>query len=378
MKKRVCIDISSIMPVFKRGYLSGIGRTTLEFLQALSKEKEQLPFDIVVFSQSVKKYDISTLNIDFPHKWIPFPTRYLDRFSRLMPLKEYLISADLWHIPHNTASLCWPNKAMFTVHDMILYACPNEFPEPQRQRALSIVAPLMNQSKAVLTCSQSSKNDIVKYLHLAPEKVHVVYWGIRHDLFFPVQEKDELKVKIKNKYNICNPYFFSVSCGYGRKNTLELLKNYEKLLENNPKNDLVIIWNTYEDDVKEIIHKSNGRIRVLSNVSDEELMSLYNLATATFYPSKYEGFGLPVLESMACGTPVVTSFNSSLPEVGGDAAIYIDSENPDSLYEIMCAFENDQYDIPLIVEKGVKQAAKFTWDKCAKETIKVYAKLLNE
>lgn len=376
-KKRVCIDVNPIVGLYVRGYLSGIGRTTLELVQALS-QVENNTLDITLWSHNTKGIGVKNLPLlSGTHFFYPNRENWNKILGRF-PIRELFTQYDLLHVTHNFEYVYAPQKTIVTLHDMILYTCPDEFAEEQRARAMSIVPPLMKKSKAVITCSEASKKDIVNYLQIAPEKVHVSHWGVRHDVFFPLTNVDELKIDLKNKYNIDRSYFFSVSCGYGRKNTLELLRNYLLFLKQNPSIDLVIIWKGYGNDAKELIEKANGRIHVLENISDEDLAKLYNLATATFYPSKYEGFGLPVLESMACGTPVVTSFNSSLPEVGGEAAIYIDADSQNGMCDIMCNFENHYYDIEDIRWKGIEQAAKFRWDKCARETLNIYSMMLNE
>ena len=109
-------------------------------------------------------------------------------------------------------------------------------------------------------------------------------------------------------------------------------------------------------------------------MSDDELCRLYNGATATFYPSRYEGFGLPVLESLACGTPVITCSNSSLPEVGGDAAFYVNPDDTDGMAKYMEQFENLELQKGLLRDKCLAQADKFSWQRCAQQTIQVYQK----
>jgi glycosyltransferase involved in cell wall biosynthesis len=114
------------------------------------------------------------------------------------------------------------------------------------------------------------------------------------------------------------------------------------------------------------------RIHILHTVTDEELSDLYRGATALLFPSIYEGFGLPVLEAMACGTPVVTTRAASLPEVGGDAALYLSSENDSELLEYMRQFENGSIDCGFFTRKSLDQASKFSWERCVAHTIKVY------
>ena len=111
-------------------------------------------------------------------------------------------------------------------------------------------------------------------------------------------------------------------------------------------------------------------------VDDEQLSILYNEATATFFPSRYEGFGLPILESMACGTPVVTCQNSSLPEVGGEAALYVDPDDIDAMCNYMAEFEQGNLTKGDLTLQCLEQASKFSWKRCATQTIEAYQKCL--
>jgi glycosyltransferase involved in cell wall biosynthesis len=121
-----------------------------------------------------------------------------------------------------------------------------------------------------------------------------------------------------------------------------------------------------------------NRIHFIGRQSDETLRDLYCGATALVFPSLYEGFGLPILEAMSCGTPVITSRISSMPEVGGDAAIYIDPHESDSLVSALEEFENKRHDHQALRDASLRQADKFSWERCARETLATYARCLAE
>ncbi len=375
--KRLCIDINSVLPLASRGYLTGVGRTTYELLLEFEKMKAEIPFEIVLFSQNTKGITSETLGFSFESKHLNLPYRpQLNKYLSYVNFRERFVNADMWHIPHNSDYVGKLPKTIFTLHDMLMYTCLDEFPEKAYAEAFRTVPKNMRESKAIITCSHSTKNDIVKYMDIDPAKIHVIHWGINHNLFRIFPDKGILKEEISRTFRINNPYFFSVSCGKGRKNTVNLLLAYQELLRSNPENDLVIIWDHFGDDIQNILDSSGGRIHALSGISNEILVKLYNGASLVYYPSKYEGFGLPVLESMACGTPVVTGRNSSLTEVGGEFAIYLESEDIRSIYQTMVCFENGGYDISSIKEGGFRWSEQFRWNNCAKETIKVYQQYL--
>jgi len=197
-------------------------------------------------------------------------------------------------------------------------------------------------------------------------------------VFHYINDKDELKTKINSKFKIKNHYFLSVSCNAERKNTHLLIKAYIQLIEQNPINDLVLVWDNPPESVLRLIEKAGieKRIHFLSNVTDEELAWLYNGTTALFYPSSYEGFGLPIIEAMACGAPVVTCNNSSIPEVGGHAALYMEKPEVENILTFLEKFENGSIDIADLSTKGIKQASCFKWSKTASEYIPIYKKYL--
>ncbi|GHT75436.1 glycosyl transferase [Bacteroidia bacterium] len=363
------------MPIISRGYLTGVGRTTYELVTALDKMKEEIPFDIVLYSQNTKNISSKNLGFSFESKHISLPYREsTNRILSFFSIREYFAKADLWHCPHNSDWVGRLSKTIFTIHDLIILNCKNEFPWKEVEKVKKELPPLLHQCKAIITCSESSKNDLIRFFDIDPDKIHVTYWGVRHDLFKPLTDKEDIKSYLWKKYNINKPYFFSVSCGYGRKNTLQLLEAYLQLLKNNPDNDLVVIWNNYGEDVIQLLEKSKDRIHILNNVRDEDLVRLYSAATSLFFPSSYEGFGLPILESMACGIPVVTCDNSSLREVGGEVAIYTPSPDVSDLKKVMENFENGNYNVASLSNKGIERASTFTWKKCARETLDIYKK----
>jgi glycosyltransferase involved in cell wall biosynthesis len=191
--------------------------------------------------------------------------------------------------------------------------------------------------------------------------------------------EDQIFVNEKIKESgIIRPYFMMVSCDLGRKNTISLLKAYRQFIRNNRLHDLVLIWSNPPKGILSEFYKEieKGKIHIFDFVDDDKLRLLYNGATATFFPSKYEGFGLPVLESMACGTPVVTSRKSSLSEVGGDTAFYSSPEDMDQLEDYMNKFENGLFDKKQLVKGCIKHADKFSWSETAERYIRLYSNCL--
>lgn len=368
--KKLVIDINSIVPYYVSNKLNGIGRTTMELVQSLA-EIPELPFEIVLYSQNMKGIGGKNLHTPFKNKHLYLPHRKsIDKIISYFPIKEYLTGYDIMHIPHNFEYVHRPEKCTVTIHDAMFFSYPENF--LNHDFARNNYPKLAKKAKAIITCSENSKKEISYYMQIPEEKIFVCYWGINHTIFKPYLEKPDIAL-------LDTPFFLSVSCDTGRKNTIALLEAYEIFLKNNPEHNLVLVWGNVPNHVlnKYTTGKFKNKIFFLNrNIPNDQLAKLYSYATASFFVSKYEGFGLPVLESMACGTPVVTCNNSSIPEIGGDAAIYVDPNNIQEISYCMERFENHSYDIKNLQDKSIAQAAKFTWEKCAHKTIEVYKKCL--
>jgi glycosyltransferase involved in cell wall biosynthesis len=372
--KRLLIDVNSIVPYYLSGKVSGIGRTTLELIQAMAEIADELPFEIMLYSQNMKGLGGKNTGLPFPSRHLYLRhTEFWDTIVAKLSLRERLTGYDIMHIPANHEIIRHPEKCIFTLHDAMFM----RFQEQQfdHSRMKMIVPPLMQRCKHIITCSESSKKDIIETMNIDPEKITVTYWGIKHEVFYQQNEKEAVKHLLQDKYKIHLPYFFSVSCGTERKRSDVLVKSYIEFCHHvSTDYDLVLVWNNPPKEVIEAI-KQNGlseKVHFLSNVPDEDLALLYNGATSMFFPSMYEGFGLPVLEAMACGTPVVTCDNSSLGEVAGDCAIYLDKPVEKSMVETMKGLHTGIYNIDKLRADGMERATKFTWKECAEKTAMVY------
>lgn len=375
--KRLLIDVDSIVPYYVCGKVNGIGRTTLELIQALSKI-ENLPFEIVLYSQNMKGIGGRNTGLPFKSKHLYLPHRAnIDKLLARFPVREWLTGYDLMHIPHNFEYVHRPDKCVVTLHDALFMKIQESAFEHEKMKQL--VPPFMHQCRHIITCSEASKRDIIETMGIAPEKITVIYWGVKHDIFYPQDDKLAVKECIKTRFELSAPYFLSVSCNAERKRTDVLVRSYLTLSKRRQlQHDLVLVWgNPPQTLMDEIQHSSvSQRIHFLKNISDDDLALLYNGAKALFFPSSYEGFGLPILEAMACGTPVVTSNNSSLGEIAADAAIYLSEPVYESLIDVMERLEEDVIDIDSLIKKGLQRVLQFTWGKTANETVQVYSNIL--
>jgi len=374
-KKRVVIDASSILP-FGEKYLSGIGRTTLELIKALEKI-EILSFRLVLFGQRLSRERFQRYGFSYPVRYLRLPRwQCFNWLRRKLPVVELLTGADLLHITSNYAPVYAPHKTIVTIHDAMFLSYPEEHLHDTKKT--EEILGLASACRAIITCSENSKKDLVVYGGIDFDKIHVIHWGYDQTLFFKIQDTAIINDFIAKKFQIGAPYFFSVSCDIGRKNSPAVVEKYLKLLDKEDSHDLVMVWPKPPQNICDQVseHPKGKHVHFLANISDEELRYLYNGATVLVFPSEYEGFGLPVLEAMACGTPVLTCNVSSLPEVGGNAAIYIGPGDHKALLCEMGAFARGEYNRENLSHKCLAQAEKFSWQQCALKTIQIYCDCL--
>ena len=225
----------------------------------------------------------------------------------------------------------------------------------------------IKRAKAVITISESSKNAIIEEYKLASDKVHVVYPGIKE----LINNREINMTDLQKKYGIKKNFILFVGTIQPRKNIARMVEAISQI----PELELIVVgkkgWQ-YEgilDSPRKF--GVENRVKFLEFVPDEELSELYKNAICFVLPSLYEGFGLPILEAMKYGCPVVTSNTSSLPEAGGDAALYFDPEDSSDIAEKIKKLLSDDKFREDMIEKGYKQAKKFSWEKAAKETLHV-------
>jgi glycosyltransferase involved in cell wall biosynthesis len=377
-KKRILIDVNPVVPFFINGKLNGIGRTTKELVQSLAKI-ENLPFEIVLYSQNMKGIGAKNLNLPLKYKHLFYPNR--DNYNKVLakfPIREWFTHYDLMHITNNFEYVHCPERCIVTLHDALFM----KFQEKQFDHIFmkNNVPILIRQCKHVITCSENSKKDIIETMGIQPDKISVIYWGICHDLFYPIKDDNIVKKRILHKYGINSPFFLSVSCNAERKRTDVLIQSYINYCKvKNLSNDLVLVWNNPPEYIVELVKMSGlcKRIHILDNVSDSDLALLYNGASAMFFVSSYEGFGLPILEAMACGTPVVTCRNSSLSEVAGNAALYVEEPIAGNLIKVFQYIDDKKVDVSSYYDKGISRASDFTWEKSAQQYVELYTMLLS-
>lgn len=365
---RVLIDGNSLVLRTGATHLSGIGRSVFELCKAIDALHPDDP-SVSVLTQTFR----GRIASEFAYLrrknllW-PIGPRF-DRLRSALPCLEVLARHDLLHVPHNFGPMFRPSRTVLTIHDAIFFT----FPEDRLgHRSMRKLMPKAAQAcRMIAAPSESARRDIVEYLGVAQERVVVIPWGVDASRF-RADDKVAAAARVRSQFRLQRPYFFSASCSTGRKNTLTTLMAFRHALAIGCEHDFVVAWPKPEPSLLQEFSAeiTSGRLVVAQHVTDALLADLYAGAAATFFPSRYEGFGFPVLESMSCGTPVVTCANSSLVEVGGDVALYVEPDDIDAMAELMRGFAPEP-DAEL-TRRCVTHAAGFRWETTAKRYLDFY------
>lgn len=284
------------------------------------------------------------------------------------------LKVDLFHSPLSVLPLLKPCPSVVTVLDLT----PKLFPSRYTWKTHLSVHTLLRQSAQradkVIAISESTKRDLVEHLKVNESKIVVIH--LAADKAYYRSTNPGMINTTRKKYSEGKKFILYVGTLEPRKNLPRLIKAYNKVrLETRLKHKLVIAgmkgW--MYDSIFQTVHNLNLEKDVIFTgyVPQEELPALYSAADLFVYPSLYEGFGLPPLEAMACGTPVITSNTSSLPEVVGDAGTMVNPHSVDELAQAIYKVLTDEKLRSDMIYKGLKQAKKFTWEKTAQETLKV-------
>ncbi len=265
-------------------------------------------------------------------------------------------------------------RAVITVHDLSILRYPETHPaERLRQFELNLERSVRQATK-ILADSEFVRQEIIHEFSCPPDQVHTVYMGVSPQ-FSPPSETD---ARLMAAYNLnADGYTLCVATLEPRKNIDKLLAAYQRQPESLRRRYPLILIGGHGWLADSLLEKiaaaeQQGWVRKLGYVSETDLIGLYRHARLFAYPSAYEGFGLPVLESMACGVPVITSDRSSLPEVGGDAALPVNPDDTDRFAAALRQGLEDNHWRTTARERGLLQAARFSWQRCVDETYAVY------
>lgn len=373
---RIGIDCRTILNP-GLGEVAGVGHYTyflVKHLLEIDKENEYVLFFDYRMPDAGEFEQANTKIWRFPFsqykKFLPFS--YSHMLITAMILKNRL---DVFHSPANVIPLSYPKTAVITVHDLAIYKNPAWFPGQIFSTKL-LVPQSLKRAKHIIAVSESTKRDIQRIFSIPASKITVIYEA---PFVQPINVKDR-NVDVVKKYRLNHPFLLFVGTIDVRKNIGPLVRAFTDLRKNPRFKNIELLLaggkGHKADEILEDIRPQMraGAVRYLGYTTHNEKLALYRKAEGFIFPSLYEGFGLPVVEAMRLGVPVITSNVSSLPEIAGDAALLVDPSDGKGMTKAMAKLLSNPALRTSLVRRGHDQAKKFDWEKAASETLAVYTK----
>ncbi len=371
---------------------SGVSWYTLDLLTAiLTADRENQYFlyynSFKDLSERLPKFSqpkIKIFSTKFPNKIFNYFLQKIfswPKLDKIFPSWEgfgegFANKIDVFWSPHiNFSSFSKDCKKILTVHDISFLLYPEFFSwRKNLWHRLIGLEKMMENSDIIIAISKNTKSDIIKKFNISPEKIKVVYPGVGAQ--FKKILPNDLQ-KMREKYDLPEKFIFNIGSFEPRKNIAGLIRAFDAAAKEIKDYYLVLAggkgWKNKEIFSAVEKARNKNRIRILGYIDNADKSALYNLATIFAYPSFYEGFGLPILEAMACGCPVITGDSSSLPEAAGSAAVLVDVNNERAMEKAIIVLANDEKIRQELSRQGLEQAKKFSWEKSADEYIKIFS-----
>ena len=358
----------------------GMEVVTIELINHLQKiDKEN---EYVIFVKDGEDRDCIRETENFKIRTIPGIT-YPDWEQIHLPKAIRKENLDLVHFTSNTASVFINIPIVLTLHDIIYLESIN-FSGTHYQNIGNIyrrliVPKIAKKSKAIITVSEYEKKRIDEHFSLKNDKVKVVY-NAKDSAFKRINDNDLLN-KVKRKYDFPDEFILFLGNTAPKKNSERLIRAYIKYAQKCETPLPLVVLDLARPHILNILkemgmEKHEDRIIAKDYIAHQDLLVVYNLATIFIYPSLRESFGLPIIEAMACGTPVITSNTSAMPEVAGNAALLINPLDEEDMADKIYSLATDRSLLQDIKEKGYKRAEEFSWHKTAKEVLEIYNNVL--
>lgn len=286
-------------------------------------------------------------------------------------------AAELWRrrpdvtfVPAHTLPLSFPGPAVVTIHDLGYVYFPSAHPDPARRYLAWSTKHSAKRAARIIVDSLATARDLAAHYGVSENRINPVYPGVDESLA-PVSDPAQLKL-VRTRYNLPEHYLLFIGTLQPRKNIARIVQAYARWQAQQGNSDTALVlagpqgW-LYDPNWTAGV---NGVI-LPGYIQDADIAALYTGARALVFPTLYEGFGFPVLEAMRCGTPVITSTSSSLPEVAGNAALLVNPRDTDAIAGAIDRIVKDQALQTELVRKGFEQAQHFTWQNTAEQTIQV-------
>ena len=359
---------------------AGIGRYTRNLVRALSELDRTNRYTLFVAGRGGD--GLGAWPANFRTRSVPLSDRWLhilwQRLRLPIPVQVVTGAVDMFHSPDFVLPPLGRTPAILTVHDLSFLRVPECFVPGFRDYLEKAVTRAVRRAAHILADSASTRRDVIELLGASESRVSVLYPGVE-PRFRPILDT-ELLEGVRARYSLPSRFVLGLGTLQPRKNFVALIEAFaQTIAHSHPDMNgvaLVIVggrgW--LADDIPAVIARLGvGEcVRVLGFVEDGDLPALYNLAAAFAFPSLYEGFGLPVLEAMACGTPVVAADNSSLPEVVGRAGLLVGATDRDALAGALVSLLTEEALHAGLSASGQEQAARFRWETAARQLLDTY------
>ena len=306
---------------------------------------------------------------------LPRPLNKTLWMQAVLPFQLSRVAPDVCHFTNSVASWWTPCPSVVTIHDTTLWILPRYHPRRRLLAMRPFIPAGARHARAIIAVSAATKRDVVRTLKVPESKVHVVYEAAAPQ-FRPLSRTAPLEA-VRTKYGLPESFALYVGTIEPRKNLVRLFEAFQVVRRQGCGSSvLALVGDRGWSDAAILASIERLRlgdaVRILGHAPIDDVVALYNLADLLVLPSLYEGFGLPVIEAMACGTPVVTSPNGALAEVGGDAAEYVDPTQVESIAAGIYAVLSDPERQAALRAAGLRQAADFSWEATAEQTRRVY------
>jgi glycosyltransferase involved in cell wall biosynthesis len=369
---RIAIDARKL-----RDY--GIGTYVRNLLRQLARQDTR--HEYVVFCQEQDWDSVDALGPHF-RAVVENAAPYSIAEQAAIPLDLRREAIELFHAPHYVLPPLTPCRSVVTIHDCIHLRFPQYLPSKLAYAyARAQLWAATHLAARVMTVSEASKRDILRYFRVPESRIDVIYNAI-DDRFW--QEPDpEAIARVRERYQLDGPFVLYAGNIKPHKNLERLIESFHLLRQQNPDLRhvrLLIIGDEISKyaSLRRAVHrhKLHKHVRFFGFVADQTLAALYRLAGVFVFPSLYEGFGLPPLEAMASGTPVITSNVSSLPEVVGDAALMIDPYEPEAIADAMRRVLTDEALRADLRRRGLARAREFSWERSIARVREIYDEVM--
>lgn len=371
MAVRIGIDGTPLL-----GQRSGVGYYTSNLLAALLQSEPEWEY-LLYSNRPLNGLEPPLTNATQVGKY--FPRSRWVWMQTVLPGTIRRSQPDLCHFTNALAPLWQPAPYVITVHDASLFVYGHYHPRA-RHLTIRLMLPLVaRRAASVITVSEHSRQELVRVLGLPEEKINVIYEAAAPH-YRPVTDEACLDA-LRAKYRLPQNFLLFVGTLEPRKNLTRVVRALAQVRAHGYPHELVLVgpkgWmmDAFEREVQAL--GLEDAVRYLGYVPLEDLPGIFSLATAFVFPSLYEGFGLPPLEAMACGTPVLTSNRSSLREICGDAAYLVEPESEEAIAAGLCELLGDGNLRRSLRQRGLERVSQFSWQRAARETAAVYRRVLN-